>query len=509
MDKNINIIEKEIYKCKTCDKICLSKSGLSRHINKSKHDRDYISTNCECCNITFPDKYRLDRHNKSRRHIKKMENNVILKNIDHIGEFKIPMYNKKGDIIAHTIVDKDAYIHILEKNYSITLTIEGYAQIGLLNGEHPFLHKYLYYDFYKNIKNVNMVIDHYDRVKLNNTKINLIEKSYSDNGRNKSKSKNASSKYYGVSKVKDGYSIRLDTGVEKIRFKYKNEIHAAWHYNLLVKEFHMENLIPINDINEPDDFIIALKKNKKHELPYGVHKQYGNNDIYCFSFKQKKYYSYETPEAAQIARNKMILEYEQQKTQILLNTPIKRNDLGLPIIELFDKDKNKVNETIVDEELYYDLIKYAWYCSSEYVIATFPNQISVKLSRFIMGCTQTNIYIDHKNGNTMDNRVKNLKTVNASQNSQNKKLCKNNTTGFVGVYKYKYKYRVGITIHKKKLDIGIFNDLIEAALARDYHAWIANKTQNCNFSLNFPEIYSDDDEEEIDFNKILTRLRTV
>jgi hypothetical protein len=51
---------------------------------------------------------------------------------------------------------------------------------------------------------------------------------------------------------------------------------------------------------------------------------------------KKAYYGYKTANDALNARNLMVLKYEKEQEQILLNTPVKRNKQGLPIIELFD-----------------------------------------------------------------------------------------------------------------------------------------------------------------------------
>ena len=55
-----------------------------------------------------------------------------------------------------------------------------------------------------------------------------------------------------------------------------------------------------------------------------------------------------------------------------------------------------------------------------------------------MGVLSTNIQLDHKRHPTVyehkiDNRKSNLEIVNQSENSMNRSLAKNNTSGVVGV----------------------------------------------------------------------------
>lgn len=76
--------------------------------------------------------------------------------------------------------------------------------------------------------------------------------------------------------------------------------------------------------------------------------------------------------------------------------------------------------------------------------------------------------IDHQNRNTFDNRKNNLRDATYQQNSQNKSLQHNNTSGVAGVYQRKNDgmWVARININKKQTNIGTFANKEEAVKAR-------------------------------------------
>lgn len=89
----------------------------------------------------------------------------------------------------------------------------------------------------------------------------------------------------------------------------------------------------------------------------------------------------------------------------------------------------------------YNLVKdYCWhYTQKGYLEATnAETRKAIKLHRLVMGVTNLKVQVDHKKHPTIyehkiDNRKSNLEIVNQSQNSMNRSLAKNNTSGIVGV----------------------------------------------------------------------------
>ena len=74
--------------------------------------------------------------------------------------------------------------------------------------------------------------------------------------------------------------------------------------------------------------------------------------------------------------------------------------------------------------------------------------------------------IDHKNGNGLDNRLINLRSVDCSYNGRNKKLQSNNKSGMSGVSQYKGKWVANIKVRQKIIRLGTFLHLFEACCSR-------------------------------------------
>lgn len=75
--------------------------------------------------------------------------------------------------------------------------------------------------------------------------------------------------------------------------------------------------------------------------------------------------------------------------------------------------------------------------------------------------------VDHINGNSFDNRIENLRWANRFINMCNKKesLRKNNTTGYIGVYKTNSNWLATITSNGKTYYLGKYKTKEEGALA--------------------------------------------
>jgi hypothetical protein len=149
--------------------------------------------------------------------------------------------------------------------------------------------------------------------------------------------------------------------------------------------------------------------------------------------------------------------------------------------------------TIVDPDVYYRLGHFKWFLVGNkrkmYAgrsIKTGPNETKIeRLHRVIMNAGPEEI-IDHRDGNSMNNRVENLRPATHSQNNCNVPKRKNTSSQYKGVYfdKRRERWMVYIKFKGEKMYVGSFVLEIEAACAYDraaikYHGEFAR--------LNFSE----------------------
>jgi hypothetical protein len=145
---------------------------------------------------------------------------------------------------------------------------------------------------------------------------------------------------------------------------------------------------------------------------------------------------------------------------------------------------NKGTITIVDNDDYEYLNQWKWYLlkshTNYYAIrSSRPDNKLIQLHRIVIKAKQGEI-VDHINGDKLDNRKVNLRICTHAQNNQNRKISKLNKSGYNGVsWSIKNKRWVAqIACEKKKIHLGYYKDLIEAAkvfnqAAKKYHGEFA------------------------------------
>ena len=126
----------------------------------------------------------------------------------------------------------------------------------------------------------------------------------------------------------------------------------------------------------------------------------------------------------------------------------------------------------------YDLVKEykwtSWQSSPEKPIYAVGKKSGTKklvyLHRLLKGFPAGKV-VDHKNGNGLDNRLKNLRVCYSGQNNMNQKKTRGSSR-FKGVSwsKTRDKWRAEIAIHRKTTVIGYFEDEVEAARAYNFQA---------------------------------------
>ncbi len=113
---------------------------------------------------------------------------------------------------------------------------------------------------------------------------------------------------------------------------------------------------------------------------------------------------------------------------------------------------------ILDANDFEKVKNYSWSVIAgkyTYYVKTMVNRKTIRLHRLITACPNY-MQVDHRNRNGLDNRRINLKLVTNGENQQNKRLLKNNTSGFNGVFwrKDRQRWVAYITINGKRIILG-------------------------------------------------------
>ena len=126
--------------------------------------------------------------------------------------------------------------------------------------------------------------------------------------------------------------------------------------------------------------------------------------------------------------------------------------------------------TNTNEKVYYDLndaekiLPYSWYKDSEGYASTHINNDKVRMHTFL-----GYFYPDHHDKNKLNNRRDNLFTCTPQENSRNKQIRTDNTSGVTGVYfnSRNAKWVAQINVEKNKTkNLGCFINKEDAVKAR-------------------------------------------
>lgn len=373
---------------------------------------------------------------------------------------EIPLKNKNKEIIDYCIVSEEDYEEL--NKYKWYKSNNKYVE-GRINNKTISIHKFIM-NFILNKDSKNKIIDHINSNKLDNRRENLRIITHSENSQNKLKQKNSTSKYYGVSYVKNKNMWITCIVFNKIRLRayYDIEEHAAYQYDLWIKEHKLE-YSKINNIEKPKDFNLYEKKIKKNqELPIGINI---SNSKFRVQINNKTYGYFEVLEDAIKKLNEVREQLKKEKE--LIPEIIIQNENRDYIIEFYNKKYTKINETIVDEKSFNEIKKYKISYSNKYAKILVDNKL-YRLHRYLLNCNDLDYYVDHINGNKLDNRIENLRIVTPQQNNMNKKSTDKSTSKYIGVYLYSDgKWKASIRVNNKNIHLGTFIKEIDAAKSRD------------------------------------------
>ena len=169
------------------------------------------------------------------------------------------------------------------------------------------------------------VIDHINRHRLDNRALNLREATKKQNGQNKEKQSNTSSQYIGVRKKENKWEASCNS---QYLGSFKTELEAAKIYDKFAfivygKHASTNNLVSYESVTNL----------KVEEILKNINKQ-----------ANKKF-------------NKIKIVTEA----------ILRNEDGIAIINIYNKNKEFVCSTLVDDDKWHYLMQFNWNLSNDYI----------------------------------------------------------------------------------------------------------------------------------------------
>lgn len=127
---------------------------------------------------------------------------------------------------------------------------------------------------------------------------------------------------------------------------------------------------------------------------------------------------------------------------------------------------------LIDAEDYERVSQHQWHLHSKgkYAASKLGRKGNdVLLHRFVLGITDPNTQVDHRDLDGLNCRKANLRIATHQQNQRNRAKYSRNTTGYKGVFRNPNtsKWRAMITVNGKCVHLGYFVDIIDAAKAYD------------------------------------------
>jgi hypothetical protein len=118
-------------------------------------------------------------------------------------------------------------------------------------------------------------------------------------------------------------------------------------------------------------------------------------------------------------------------------------------------------QVLFDEEDAKKLTGHKWHITKKGYCAAYSNKY-IFMHRLILPIT--NGVIDHINGNKLDNRKANLRVATHAENMRNRKIQKNNKSGYRGVHQKKDGYWYAqIKINGEQIFLGAYKSAEQAA----------------------------------------------
>ncbi len=129
---------------------------------------------------------------------------------------------------------------------------------------------------------------------------------------------------------------------------------------------------------------------------------------------------------------------------------------------------------LVSNQDYWLVRQFKW-CAAQHKSGNWYAQMgiigtTISMHRLLAGFPP--FALDHRNGNGLDNRRRNLRPASTRENAMNKKCPRNNAAGIKGVsfIAWRKRWRAMIHVHPRNIFLGYFHHAEDAARAYKFAA---------------------------------------
>lgn len=397
-------------------------------------------------------------------------------------EFKLIKVGSKKDF-GYAKVSPEHYEELKQFKWSSTA---GYV-CAKINGQSWRMHLYIFKHILQKVVPKDHLVDHSNRDKLDNTIANLRAVTFEVNARNRTHN---NVDHPNVTLWDGKFMVRITMdGIVKSFGSYETSEEANLVRDGALLAFYGADLksIGYDDIPEPR---MQLAREAYNNRPQRADKAVK----YGYVSRSRKMYE------AQIKRNKVKLINSRFKTAeeaaravdacivknnlpaAKLNFPLEHVDYvqvvppRYPTVYI-DGDPDSIGilapcgDVIVVDRDKYDSLKYLAIRRqvqnnySRYCVVVKNKTFIV--SRFVTGVTDVDVRVDHRDNDTKNNRLSNLRPGIPAQNGENKKLAKNNTSGFKNVHRRGDCWVAQVANKGKTVFNAMFAEKMDAVIAAD------------------------------------------
>lgn len=118
---------------------------------------------------------------------------------------------------------------------------------------------------------------------------------------------------------------------------------------------------------------------------------------------------------------------------------------------------------LVDDADFEWLNQWSWCYNKGYAVR---NKKPRSMARLLLDAPAS-MQVDHKNGDSLDNRRENIRLATQAENQHNRRVFAKNKSGYKGVDLFHKRWRAQIKFNNKKIYLGYYDTPEDAARAYD------------------------------------------